>query len=180
MEQFLGQIIMVGFNFAPRGWAFCDGRLLPIAQNAALFSLLGTTYGGDGRTTFALPDLRGRAAIGMGQGPGLSQRAQGEMSGAENVTLLHTQMPAHTHSLMASTADGTTNAPVEAVIAVNKVPVDRSNVVNGNAFVQSSPNTVMNSQSIGAAGGNQPHNNMQPYLAVNYLIALEGIYPSRE
>lgn len=180
MEQFLGQIIMVGFNFAPRGWAFCDGRLLPISQNAALFSLLGTTYGGDGRTTFALPDLRGRTAVGMGQGPGLSQKVQGEMSGAENVTLLHTQMPAHAHSLMASTADGTTNEPTNAVIAANKVPIDRSNVVDGNAFVQSSPTTVMNPQSIGAAGGNQPHSNMQPYLAVNYVIALEGIYPSRE
>ena len=180
MEQFLGQIIMVGFNFAPRGWAFCDGRLLSIAQNTALFSLLGTAYGGDGQTTFALPDLRGRCAVGIGQGPGLSQRAQGEMSGTENVTLIQTQMPAHTHNLMASTADGTTNVPTEAVIAANKVPIDRSNVVDGNAFVQSSPNTVMNPQSIGAAGGNQPHNNMQPYLAMNYVIALEGIYPSRD
>src|SRR5690606_34266597 len=113
MEQLLGQIIMVGFNFAPRGWAFCDGRLLPIAQNTALFSLLGTTYGGNGQTTFALPDLRGRCAVGMGQGPGLSQRVQGEMSGTENVTLIQTQMPAHTHTLMASTADGTTNVPTE-------------------------------------------------------------------
>src|SRR5690606_5341046 len=151
------QIMMVGFNFAPKGWAFCDGRLLSIAQNTALFSLLGTTYGGDGQTTFALPDLRGRTAIGMGQGPGLSQRAQGEMSGTENVTLIQTQIPAHTHALMASTADGTTSAPAEAVIAVNKVPIDRSNVVDGNAFVQSGPTTVMNSQSIGPAGGNQPH-----------------------
>lgn len=180
MEPFIGQIIMVGFNYAPRGWAMCDGRLLPISQNQALFSLLGTMYGGDGRTTFALPDLRGRSAIGMGQGPGLSQRVQGEMSGAENVTLIQAQMPAHTHSLTASTADGTTNTPKEAVIAVNKVPIDRNNVVDGNAFVQSSPTAVMNPQSIGAAGGNQPHNNMQPYIAMNYVIALVGIFPSRD
>lgn len=162
---------MVGFNYAPRGWAFCDGRLLPISQNTALFSLLDTTYGGDGQTTFALPDLRGRCAVGVGQGAGLSQRVQGEMSGTENVTLIQTQMPAHTHSLMASTADGTTNLPTGAVIAANKVPIDRSNVVDGNAFVQNSPTTAMNPQSIGAAGGNQPHNNMQPFLAMNYVIA---------
>jgi|SRR5690554_1713876 len=180
MEPFIGQIMMVGFNFAPKGWAFCDGRLLSIAQNTALFSLLGTTYGGDGVTTFALPDLRGRCAVGMGQGPGLSSYVQGQCAGTENVTLVQTQMPAHTHALMASTADGTTNIPTGAVIAANKIPIDRSTVVDGNAFVQSNPSTTMSPQSVGPSGGTQPHSNMQPYMAMNYVIALYGIYPSRD
>src|SRR3546814_13601589 len=115
MEPFLGQIMMVGFNFAPRGWALCQGQLLPISQNSALFALLGTTYGGDGRTTFALPDLRGRCAIGMGQGPGLSAYQQGQMAGQENVTLIQTQIPTHTHYISASNADGTVTDPTNAV-----------------------------------------------------------------
>src|SRR3546814_1398233 len=129
MEPFLGQIMMVGFNFAPRGWALCQGQLLPISQNQALFSLLGTTYGGDGRTTFALPDLRGRCAIGMGQGPGLANYTQGEMAGQENVTLISTQMPQHTHSLAASSTNGTVSDPTNAVIANNQVTIARGNTV---------------------------------------------------
>lgn len=170
---------MVGFSFAPRGWAFCYGQLLPIAQNQALFSLLGTTYGGDGRTTFALPDLRGRCAVGMGQGPGLSNYSQGEMAGQEHVTLIQTQIPAHTHALTASSANGTVSDPTNAVIANNQVTIERGNTVPGNAFNPGPANTVMNPQAIQPAGGSQPHENRQPYTAMNYIIALQGIFPSR-
>src|SRR5690606_14406944 len=179
MEPFLGQIMMVGFNFAPRGWAFCNGQLLAISQNTALFSLLGTTYGGDGRTTFALPDLRGRCAVGMGQGPGLSNYNQGEMAGQEHVTLIQTQMPTHTHTLGASSAVGTVSDPSGAVIANNQVTIERGKTVPANAFIQGAPTTMMNPQAIAPAGGNQPHENRQPYIAMNYIIALEGIFPSR-
>lgn len=179
MEPFLGQIMMVGFNFAPRGWAFCHGQLLSIAQNTALFSLLGTTYGGDGRTTFALPDLRGRCAVGMGQGPGLSNYTQGERAGQENVTLISTQMPTHTHLLSASSANGTVSDPTNAVIANNQVTIERGNTVPGSAFNSGPANATMNPQAIHQAGGNQPHENRQPYIAMNYIIALEGIFPSR-
>lgn len=179
MEPFIGQIIMVGFNFEPKGWAFCNGQLLSIAQNQALFALLGTTYGGDGRTTFALPDLRGRCAIGMGQGPGLSRREQGERAGAEHVTLLPQQLPAHTHALSAYNAAGTVSDPSGAVIANNQVTIERGNTVPASAFVQSAPNTVMHPQAIQPAGGSQPHENMQPYMAMNYIIALQGIFPPR-
>lgn len=179
MEPFIGQIMMVGFNFAPRGWALCDGRLLPIAQYTALFSLLGVTYGGDGRTTFALPDLRGRCAIGMGQGQGLQNYQQGEKAGVEQVTLHHNEMPAHTHLLMVSETDGTQSNPSDAVIANNKVTVERGNTVAGNAFVQTAPTASMNPQTVQPIGGSQPHENRQPYLAMNYIIALEGIFPSR-
>ncbi len=179
MEPFIGQIMMVGFNFAPRGWAMCAGQLLPISQNTALFSLLGTTYGGDGRTTFALPDLRGRCALGMGQGPGLQPYVQGQAGGQENVTLLQPQMPQHTHGLAANSSNGTESDPSGALLANAQVPIDRSTTVNGNTYLQGTPNTAMSPQAIGLAGGNQPHENMQPYLAMNYIIALEGIFPSR-
>lgn len=179
MEPFIGQITMVGFNFAPRGWAMCNGQLLPIVQNQALFSLLGTMYGGDGITTFGLPDLRGRCAIGMGQGAGLSSYAQGEMAGVENVTLISTQMPSHTHQLMASSANGTVSDPKNAVIANNQVTIERGNTVSGSAFNPGPVNATMNPQTIQPAGGNQPHENRQPYIAMNYIIALEGVYPSR-
>jgi len=179
MEPFIGQIMMVGFNFAPRGWAMCNGQLLSIAQNTALFSLLGTMYGGDGQTTFGLPDLRGRCAIGMGQGPGLSRYDQGEMAGSESVTLTQQQMPNHTHFVMASSSDGTQSDPSGAVIANNKVTIARGNTVPGNAFTQGVPTASMNPQTIQAIGGNQPHENRQPFIAMNYIIALEGIYPSR-
>jgi len=144
-------------------------------MNEFLFFLLGTTYGGDGIQTFALPDLRGRAALHFGQGPGLSNRAMGEASGTENVTLLSTQMPAHNHLLMAHSGGG--NAPLSTTSVISN-PVD----INGdtlNAYTTTAANTTLNPQSIGIAGGNQPHNNMQPYLVMNYCIATEGIYPSR-
>lgn len=179
MEPFLGQIMMVGFNFAPRGWAMCQGQLLSISQNTALFSLLGTTYGGDGRTTFALPDLRGRCAVGMGQGPGLSNYSHGERAGQEHVTLISTQMPSHTHQLVVSKEIGTQSDPTNAIIANNQVTIERGNTVPANAFSTGPGNATMSPQTIQPVGANQPHENRQPYVAMNYIIALEGIFPSR-
>ena len=166
-EPFLGQIQAFGFNFAPRGWAFCSGQILSIAQNTALFSLLGTTYGGNGQTTFALPDLRGRTPLHMGQGPGLSSYDLGQVAGTESVTLLSTQMPAHNHTHVASSGPPADNLP-------------GGNFVAAAAIYAASPgDSVMAPSSIGIAGGNQPHPNMQPYLVLNWCIALEGIFPSR-
>jgi microcystin-dependent protein len=164
-EPFLGTIIIFAGNFAPRGWAFCNGQLLPINQNTALFSLLGTQYGGNGQTTFALPDLRGRAALHFGQGPGLSNYTQGEVAGVENVTLLASQMPAHTHAQPATAGDETTNRPNAAVPARGGV---YANAADGSNLAGTT-----------SAGGGQPHENRQPYLVLNYIIALEGIFPSR-
>jgi microcystin-dependent protein len=164
-EPFIGSIILFAGNFAPRGWAFCSGQLLPIAQNTALFSILGTTYGGNGQTTFALPDLRGRAAIHPGQGPGLSNYSLGEAAGVEAVTLLANQMPVHQHVQPASNAEQDTNRPNNAVPA------------RGGVYAASSDGATLDPTT--AAGGNQPHENRPPYLAVNYIIALEGIFPSR-
>jgi microcystin-dependent protein len=171
MEQFLGEIRMFAGNFAPRGWALCDGSLLSIASNTALFSILGTTYGGDGRTTFGLPDLRGRLPMHPGNGPGLTPRALGEASGTESETLLITQMPAH-HHLVACSSTGDQSAPA------NMIPGAE---ISGTAPVYSSApaDGIMNPSMVGIAGGSQPHNNMPPYLCVNFIIALEGIYPSR-
>lgn len=174
-EPYLGEISLFAGNFAPRGWAFCNGQLLAISQNTALFSILGTTYGGNGQTTFALPDLRGRAPLSAGQGPGLSDYQLGEAGGQETVTLLSAQIPAHTHSLNAFNDKGDQSLPGNNVPAV---VVDSSNGT-ANAYTASSANTVMSPTAIGATGGNQPHENRQPYLALNYIIALEGIFPSR-
>lgn len=172
-EPFIGEIRMFAGNFAPRGWAFCDGSLLSIASNSALFSILGTTYGGNGQTTFALPDLRGRVPLHPGQGPGLTPRVLGEQGGTENVTLLQTQMPAHNHVLHASNAQGDSVGPEGAVSAV--ILETSGAPLNG---YSTQPNTTMNPQAISTAGGSQPHANMQPYTAVNFIIALVGIYPS--
>ncbi|MCF3111455.1 tail fiber protein [Niabella sp. CC-SYL272] len=172
MDPFLSMIVLFGCNFAPRGWAFCQGQLLSIAQNTALFSLLGTTYGGNGQTTFALPDLRGRVPIGFGQGPGLSSYALGQQGGAETVTLLLSQMPAHTHAFMATAEAGDTSDPTGAFPA-NTGTLDKE-------YKQSPVNKVaMNAAAVETKGGSQPHTNIQPYLALNYCIALEGIFPSR-
>jgi microcystin-dependent protein len=175
MEPFLGQICLFGFNFAPRGWALCNGQLMSIAQNTALFSLLGTTYGGDGNTTFALPNLQGRVPIHQGAGPGLSPRNIGEMSGWESITLTHNEMPAHNHPFGVSSQDGTSSPMAGTVLA-------KSTDANGdtiNGFVSGTPDIYLSSQSIFPAGNNFPHENMQPYLVVNYCIATEGIFPSR-
>jgi microcystin-dependent protein len=169
-DAFLGQILIVGFDFAPQGWAFCDGHLLPISQNTALFSLLGTTYGGDGTTTFALPDLRGRIAVGFGQGPGLQDYSLGETGGEEFVTLTIAQMPAHTHPLMGQSALGTSASPMGGIWAAQS----RLEV-----YSSATPDSAMGGASISNAGGSQPYDNRSPYLVVNYIIALQGIYPSR-
>jgi microcystin-dependent protein len=171
-EPFLGEIRMFGGTFAPRGWALCDGQLLSISSNSALFSLLGTTYGGDGLTTFALPDLRGRVPIHMGSGPGLTNRRIGEKAGVENVTISAAQLPTHTHTMGASSQAGDSASPTGAVPAA--VPLT--------ARYSASPAAAgneMNGAAVGSAGGNQPHANLQPFQCVNFIIALLGIYPSR-
>jgi microcystin-dependent protein len=169
-EPFLGEISIVGFNFAPQGWAFCNGQILAISQNTALFSLLGTTYGGDGITTFALPDLRGRVAIHMGQGPGLSSYVEGQIGGTETTTLLVAQMPAHSHAAMADATNGSSDTPTGLVVARNAAGVPQYG---------SNPTVALAPQAIGSTGGTQPHNNLQPYLTLNFIIALSGIFPSR-
>lgn len=161
---FIGQISIFAGNFAPRGWAFCSGQLLAIAQNTALFSILGTTYGGNGQTTFALPDLRGRVPISAGQGPGLSPYQLGQIAGAENTTLLVNNLPAHSHGIAASSGDQTTNRPTNGYLAAGN-----RYSTTGNAAMAPTAN----------AGAGQPFNNVQPYLTVNFIIALEGIFPSR-
>jgi microcystin-dependent protein len=173
-DPFVAEIRIFAGNFAPKGWAFCDGQLLPISQNTALFSLLGTTYGGDGKSTFALPDLQGRSPMQHGQGPGLSFRQLGEMSGTETVTLLQTEMPQHTHRVQAVTR--------------SQFTVGNTNSVEGNLLAsprtgnQYTPNLVpqmMAPLSVGMTGGSQSHNNMQPYLTLTFIIALQGIFPPR-
>jgi microcystin-dependent protein len=166
MDPFLGEIRLFAGNFAPRSWALCNGQIMSIAQNTALFSLLGTTYGGNGQTTFALPDLRGRVPVHAGQGPGLTNYDLGQQGGTETQTLTTSQIPAHTHALNASSNDETTNRPTNAVPA-------KGGVYDGTL------NATMNPGAIGATGASQPHPNVQPYTTLNYIIALEGIFPSR-
>src|SRR5688572_2928769 len=172
MDPLLASIILFAGNFAPRGWALCQGQLLSIAQNTALFSLLGTTYGGNGQTTFALPDLQGRAPIGTGQGPGLSNVDLGEVGGTENVTLTVSEMPAHTHTLNAVTDAGDTSVATNALNA-NTGALDREYKAATTA------NTSMHSSAISVTGGSQPFSTRPPYLGMNYIIAMEGIFPSR-
>jgi microcystin-dependent protein len=173
-EPFLGEIRMFGGNFAPTGWALCNGQLLPIQQNTALFSILGTTFGGNGTTNFALPNLQGRVPVHMGQGSGLSNYILGETAGVESVTLQVTQMPAHTHALNASTTPGSSASPQNGVPASG---VDsQGGSVSG--YVPS-PNTTMAANAVGMAGSSIPHENRQPLLCVNFIIALQGIFPSR-
>ena len=164
-EPFLGEIKIVSFNFAPKGWAFCNGQFMPINQNQALFSLLGTTYGGDGRTTFALPNLQGRTPIHMGNGHVL-----GERSGEQAHTLLINELPTHTHTAHAQSAAG--DGPVPSVDAVLGSPLNLS-------YAPPNDLVVLNPGSIGNAGGSQPHDNMQPYLTLSFCIALQGIFPSQ-
>ena len=173
-EPYIGQIMLFAGNFAPRGWAFCQGQIMAIATNTALFSILGTTYGGNGQTTFALPDLRGRVPVGQGQGPGLSNYVLGEQSGSETVTLIITEVPAHTHLLNCNNAGPTVDNPNNALPAPL---VDSSGAqVTGYA---TTANGLMAPNAIQPAGGSQPHQNLQPFTVLNYIIALEGIYPSR-
>ena len=171
-EPFIGEIKIFAGDFAPRGWAMCAGQLLPIASNQALFAILGTTYGGDGRVNFGLPDLRGRAPLHWGQGPGLPAVTLGERAGAESVTLLGSQLPAHSHPVQAS-ADlaGATSAAGALLGAKGRGGVD--------AYTAAGPLTPLAPGSVAASGGSQPHPNMQPSLAMNFIIALQGIFPPR-
>lgn len=174
MEPFIAQIILFGGNFAPRGWAFCDGQLLPIASNSALFSILGTTYGGDGRTTFALPDLRGRVPMHAGSGPGLSPRQIGQAVGAENVALTDAQMPGHTHEMLVAGGPAANDRATGDAIGRSAIFIDDD---PSNPSTQ--PSIALNSKTIATAGGSQAHPNMQPTLCINYIIALQGVFPSR-
>ncbi|RIL06121.1 MAG: phage tail protein [Proteobacteria bacterium] len=168
-EPFVGELMLTGHNFCPQGWAEAAGQILSIAQNQALFALLGTTFGGNGQTTFALPDLRGRVAMGVGQGPGLSNRTLGEQGGSETVTLAPSQMPAHTHTAGASTGPGNTSNPTNALPATKaRTLLYRSG---------GSATTAMAPEAIQPAGGGQPHPNMPPYLTMTWCIALQGIFP---
>jgi microcystin-dependent protein len=171
-EPFIGQIMIVGFNFAPRGWAQCNGANLSIAQNTALFALLGTMYGGNGQTTFGLPNLQDQAPINFGQGPGLSNRVIGETAGSASVTLNVTQMPVHTHTPLVGSGQFTspTNNTWGTLSGRTPPPIYTSNT----------PNVSMNALALQPAGGSLPHNNMQPYLGLNFVIALQGIWPSRQ
>ncbi|KQW81828.1 phage tail protein [Brevundimonas sp. Root1279] len=182
-EPFIGTIQAYGFNFAPRGWATCQGQVLAIAQNSALFSLLGTTYGGNGQTTFQLPNLGGRVPNGQGQSPGLSPYSMGQISGTETVTLTTQQMPAHNHSLNASTTVGATSAPAAGNVLGCPTGQDETSLnpvaVTIYAPAPATPTIALAPASIGANGGNQPFSIMQPYLTINWSIALEGIFPSR-
>ena len=167
---FLGEIRMVGFNFAPVGWAFCAGQLLAISQNDALYALVGTIYGGDGVTTFGLPDLRGRLPINQGQGPGLSNYVIGQSAGTESVTLLSTQMPSHSHLVNAASGGARNANPVGNLLGSGEADLYTHDGANAVALA---PNVIVPS------GGNQPHENMQPFLCINFIIALEGVFPSR-
>ncbi len=171
-EPFIGEITMFAGNFAPRGWAFCDGQLLSVSQNDALFSILGTIYGGDGRTTFGLPDLRGRAAMHAGTGPGLTPRKLGAKGGAETVTLTTDQMASHNHGVNCNTNEGNQASPVGNIPGAETVP-------NKDVWSTAAADGTMKASMIQNTGGSKSHNNIQPYEAVNYIIALVGIYPSR-
>lgn len=171
-EPFIAEVRIFAGNFAPRGWAFCDGQLLPISQNTALFSLIGTTYGGDGRTTTALPNLQGRAPMHPGRGPGLTDRRLGQSGGVETVTLTEAQMPSHAHQVGSTASRSSSPTPVG----------NSFNVSVGDTAYQtdtSSNLTPMAGNMVGNAGGSQPHNNMQPFLTISFIIALVGLYPSR-
>jgi|SRR3954469_8231088 len=170
-SPFVAEVRIVGFNFPPTGWAYCNGQLMPISQNTALFSLLGTIYGGDGKSTFALPDLQGNCAIGTGQGAGLSDRFEGEQSGEQFVTLLTSEIPAHTHNMMANISPATLGTGDNTTVFAR--------ASGGNAYKGGTANVPLDPQSISIAGGSLPHNNMMPYLALNFVIALQGVYPAR-
>jgi microcystin-dependent protein len=171
-DPFVAEIRVVGFNFPPTGWAYCNGQVLPISQNTALFSLLGTNYGGNGASNFALPDIQDSTVIGPGQGPGLTERFIGEQGGVEFVTLIESEMPAHNHMLRANVQPATLGAGAP----------DRSfaRAVGGNIYKGAdTPTALMAPQSLAPAGGSLPHNNMMPFLTLNYVIAMQGIFPAR-
>jgi len=198
MDQMLASIMIFAGNFSPRDWAFCDGQVVSIASNTALFSLLGTTYGGNGTSTFAYPDLRGRTPIGPRQGPGLSNYSLGQYAGSETVTLLPTQMPAHNHTATFTAISSSVTVKASASAGTQSVPgtsgaTTLAATVNGRdpgqfLYNSETPNVALNigdqtgitgTVTVGNNGGSQPHDNIQPYLAINYIIATAGIYPSR-
>lgn len=169
-DPFVAEIRIFPFNFAPRGWAWCNGQILPLSQNTALFSLLGTTYGGDGKSNFALPNMQGNAPMHPGQGPGLSLHDLGEESGSETVSLIQSEIPSHSHSVMSASLNSQATSPAGAVTGRgNPTPIYAS----GGALVNMGVNTIA------PAGGSQPHNNMMPYLTLNFNIALQGVFPPR-
>jgi microcystin-dependent protein len=171
-DPFVAEIRMFGFNFAPKGWAFCDGQLMPLSQNTALFSLLGTTYGGDGKSTFALPDLQGSSPMHPGQGPGLSLHDLGETGGTEAVTLLESEIPFHNHTEMGSNTQSTQQSPTGNFSS-------GSLAARRYAPAATNPDVTMNPLIIAPAGGSLPHNNLSPYLVLNFCIALQGVFPPR-
>lgn len=171
-DPFVAEIRIFPFNFAPTGWAMCNGQLLPISQNTALFSLLGTMYGGDGKSTFGLPDLQGNAPMFWGQGPGLSLYDQGQIGGSESVTLLQSEIPTHTHQASGVSGSGPTS-PASATWGTGAGRTPPPTYFGG------SPNVIMAATALGIAGASLPHNNMQPYLTLNFCIAMQGIFPPR-
>jgi len=172
MDPFVAEIRIVPFNFAPKGWAWCDGQLLPLSQNTALFSLLGTTYGGDGKSNFALPDLQGRAPMHPGQGPGLSQHFLGETGGSETVTLLESEIPLHAHVLRGDRNTSESPDPTGNVLG-------RGSSLSAYQSVTNSSLVAMAPEALAPAGGDQPHNNLMPYLTFYFVIALQGVFPPR-
>ena len=181
-NPFLGEIRIFGGNFNPRGWAFCQGQLLPISQNDALFALIGTTYGGDGQVTFGLPDMRGRVLIGQGTGPSLSSYVVGQESGTETVTITSNTMPTHSHSTIAYNTPATSSGPAGLVMAKTppQVPGSPQNSLwYLNPAVGAPIATTLPADTLSNSGGSQPHDNLAPFLALNYIIALEGVFPSR-
>ncbi|WP_413989002.1 phage tail protein [Labrys okinawensis] len=181
-EPYVGQVQLFAFNFAPRGWALCQGQILPIQQYTALFSLLGTNYGGNGQTTFGLPNLQGTAVVGVGQGPGLTDYEPGQTGGSTSVTLAYNELAPHSHNFMAASAAGTTITAAGNQLGISQLgsskqgPSTTAKVYSPNP---GSATTGLAPPSISQVGGNQPHNNMQPYLVLNYCIALSGIFPAR-
>jgi microcystin-dependent protein len=170
MDPFVAEIRIFPFNFPPKGWAFCDGQILPLSQNTALFSLLGTTYGGDGKSNFALPNMQGNVPMHPGQGPGLSLHDLGETGGSDTVTLLESEIPSHSHGLTVSQSDGTDQSCANENFAAG---------VGIIAYAPPGALTNLSDNTIAPAGGDQPHNNLQPYLTLNFCIALQGVYPPR-
>ena len=177
-DQYVGEIRVFGFNFAPVGWAQCNGQLLPISQNTALFSLLGTNFGGNGTSNFGLPNLQGCVALDAGQGTGLSDYAIGETAGAATVTLTGQMLPSHTHGLNATAAEATTESPGGNMLGIVVTGAGREQLA-GNIYSTSAPNTTLAPASLATTGGSQAHNNLQPYLTLNFCIALTGIFPPR-
>jgi microcystin-dependent protein len=172
MDPFVAEIRIFGFNFAPKGWAFCDGQILPLSQNTALFSLLGTTYGGDGKSNFALPNMQGSVPMHPGQGPGLSLHDLGETGGSDTVSLLESEIPSHSHGVMSAPGNFAGNSNVPAGNAFAKS-------AQGSAYVPPANLVSLSDQTIAPAGGDQPHNNLMPYLTMNCCIALQGVFPPR-